>query len=181
MSANVGVIYATKDYLGVGKRLLIDVVDTMVATVASSLLTLLLIMIWPWESTGGLAVLLLLSSIWFAYFVLLKRSRFRTLGYRLAGAKIVNLQGETPSIGSLLIRLLFVVGGPANVVFDLFWIPSDENRQAIRDKFAHTYVVRTAALPTGSGPLVYRTYNMLGTTFYFLEIRRDVAAKVPPG
>jgi uncharacterized RDD family membrane protein YckC len=171
----VGAIYDIKDFLGVGKRLLIDVVDALVATVTSIILTLLLVFTWPWENSVGLVVLGLWSAVWLAYFVLLKRSRFRTIGYRLARAKIVNLQGETPSIASLLIRLLFVVGGPANFVLDLFWIPSDECRQAIRDKFAHTYVVRNSAVPVGSAQLVYRTYNMLGTTFYFLEIRKEAA------
>lgn len=173
MSANIGVVYAAEDYIRVGKRLLIDVVDVLVATIVSVLLTLLFVAIWPWRNSAGLIVLGLWATVWFAYLVLLKRSRFRTLGYRLAGAKIVNLQGQTPSAASLLIRLLFVVGGPANFVFDLFWIPSDECRQAIRDKFAHTYVVRNSARPVGSAQLVYRMYNMLGTTFYFLEIRKD--------
>ena len=175
MSENVGVVYATDDYIGVGKRLLIDVVDMLVATVASVLLTLLFVLIWPWRNSAGLIALGLWATVWLGYLVLLKRSRFRTLGYRLAGAKIVNLQGQTPSVASLLIRLLFVVGGPANFVFDLFWIPSDECRQAIRDKFAHTYVVRNSAVPVGSAQLVYRTYNMLGATFYFLEIRKEAA------
>jgi len=107
----------------------------------------------------------------FAYFVLLKRSRFRTLGYKLCGARIVNLQGDRPSVYSLTIRLLFAVFGPLNLLLDLIWIPTDECRQALRDKFAHTYVVRFNAAPEGRGTVVYTTYFILGWAFLFPEIK----------
>ncbi len=170
-SDRVGVYFEEKDYAGVGRRLFIDCVDTSAAIVVSVLLTFLLLAVWPHEESFGVVLPIGWTAIWFSYFVVLKRSRFRTLGYILGGARIVNLQGERPSILSLLARLLFVVGGPANFLIDLFWIPSDPCRQAIRDKFAHTYVVRKDAVPAGSGTIVYRTYAMLGTTFLFREVK----------
>jgi uncharacterized RDD family membrane protein YckC len=170
-TAIVGVFYRQEDYISVGKRLLIDTVDTIVALVASLAITLLLVLIVPEGEMLGTGILATWVAIWIGYFVLLKRSRYRTFGYMLAGARVVNLQGEVPSIASLLGRLLFVVGGPANFLLDLVWVSSDPARQAIRDKFAHTYVIRKAAVPTGTGTIVYRTYNMFGTTFLFQEVK----------
>ena len=166
-----GVYFAVDDYVGVGRRLLIDLVDTTVVLVASVALTFALVTVWPHDPSLGGALFALWVTIWFFYFVILKRSRFRTIGYILGGARIVNLHGERPSIPSLIGRLLFVAGGPANFLIDLLWIPSDPSRQAIRDKFAHTYVVRKDAVPIGTGTIVYRTYIMLGTTFLFQEIK----------
>ncbi len=151
--------------------MLIDFVDALVATVTCIVVTIVLAVFVT--NTSFLRATIALTWIlgWFAYFVLLKRSRYRTLGYVMAGARVVNLQGERPSILSLVGRLLFVAGGPANFLIDLLWISSDPSRQAIRDKFAHTYVVRKTATPEGSGRIVYRTYNMLGTTFLFQEVQ----------
>ena len=44
-------------------------------------------------------------------------------------------------------------------------------RQAIRDKFAGTYVVRLDATPAGSAPIRVRTYMFWGMTFLFREVR----------
>jgi uncharacterized RDD family membrane protein YckC len=116
-------------------------------------------------------LLLLCGAVWFAYFVLLKRSTFRTLGYRAAGAQIVNLQGGRPTIPSLLARLFFAFVGPLNCLIDLFWLTGDANCQAIRDKFAGTYVVRQHASPAGTGAIVVRTYMFWGMTFLFREVK----------
>jgi uncharacterized RDD family membrane protein YckC len=166
----IGVFYRRDDYIGAGKRLLIDFVDTVVATGVSVLISAALIVLVPDDNVVYAGIALTWVVIWLAYFVLLKRSRFRTLGYLIMGARVVNLRGERPSVASLLARLLFVVGGPANFLIDLFWITSDPCRQAIRDKFAHTYVVRNAAAPLGTGKIVYRTYAMFGTMFLFQEV-----------
>jgi uncharacterized RDD family membrane protein YckC len=168
-SEQFGVFYRHEDYVGVWRRLSIDVVDTLIALGVSLLTTVPLFLILPADRAAGIA-LASWSLIWFGYFVLLKRSRFRTLGYIIAGAQVVNLMGERPSILSLVGRLLFVVGGPANFLIDLLWISSDPSRQAIRDKFAHTYVIRKDAKPLGTGRIVYRTYVMMGTTFLFQEV-----------
>ncbi len=166
----IGVFYRREDYLGVGWRLLIDIIDTLTALIFSLFATIVLLLLLPANRAAGITVLAAWLLLWFGYFVLLKRSRVRTLGYILARAQVVNLRGERPSILSLLGRLLFVVGGPANFLIDLLWISSDPSRQAIRDKFAHTYVIRKGATPLGTGRIVYRTYVMMGTTFLFQEV-----------
>jgi len=166
-----GVYYITSDYLGVCRRLVIDLVDAVIAGLASVSFSLVVSLFVSDDNALGLAVLITWAAVGFAYFVLLKRSRVRTLGYRLARARIVNLRGEVPSVAALTIRLLFVIFGPLNLLLDLFWIPSDPSRQALRDKFAHTYVVRDASKPAGKGEIRYATYTILGGSFLFQEVR----------
>jgi len=150
---------------------LIDIIDIPVALVFSALALGALTIIAPAAADSRGAVLLLLGCVWFAYFVVLKHSRVRTVGYMVAGARIVNLKGERPRMASLLARLLFAVVGPFNFLLDLLWITGDPNRQALRDKFARTYVIRTHASPAGAGTIVHRTYMVWGMTFLFQEVK----------
>ena len=118
----------------------------------------------------GLVVVVL---VWTGYFVFLKASPYRTLGYVLGRARIVNYRGQRPGIPRLMGRLLFVIGGPMNFLFDALWLTGDKNRQALRDKFASTYVVRHEAVPVGWGRVRYRTYTFWGMTFIFREVDRQ--------
>ena len=171
----MGAYFIREDYLGVARRLLIDVVDLPVAVALTALALGLARLVAPGLDVEGV-LLLLGGAIFFAYFVLLKRSRFRTLGYILAGARIVDLRGGRPGILRLTARLLFALAGPLNFVFDVLWLAGERDRQALRDKFAGTYVVRQDAVPAGSGPIVLRTYMFWGMTFLFKEV-----ARVDPG
>ena len=168
-----GVYFSPGDYAGLWRRLLIDAVDFPVVLVLSTL-------VLAAANTLGLqfpgSSLLLLVGVWFGYFVVLKGSRYRTPGYVVARARIVNLGGDPPGIGSLTLRLAFVVGGPINAIFDLLWLSGDPDRQALRDKFASTYVVRQAAVPAGTGPIRFRTYTFWGMTFLFREVARVAKA-----
>ena len=171
-STQHGVYYAGDDYAGFWKRLLVDVVDFTVLIFTVIAITVVV----PFLLPGGLSVLPHIFfwsalAVGFVYLVLLKRSQFRTLGYMVAGIRIVNIQGQRPSIWSLTIRALFAVFGPLNVLVDILWITSDERRQALRDKFAHTYVVRDSAAPAGKGAIVYAPYTIFGVNFLFVEVR----------
>ena len=157
--------YRPEDYLGVMRRLLIDFVDTGVALTISLILSFVTWLIAP------VVIPFVWIAVWISYFVLLKGSRFRTLGYVLAGAKIVDFSGQRPRYRKLFGRLAFVVLGPANFLIDLCWISSDPSHQALRDKFAHTYVVRANAVPAGTGRIVYPTYMAFGWTLMFAEVR----------
>lgn len=165
------VYYRPEDCVGVMRRLLIDFVDTGVAVMISIVLSLFTRAVSPVYEIAALAVWLTWIAVWFAYFVVLKGSRFRTLGYVLAGARIVDFSGRRPGYLRLLGRLAFVVLGPANFLIDLCWVSSDPSRQALRDKFAHTYVVRKNAVPAGTGRIVYPTYMTFGWTLMFAEVQ----------
>jgi len=176
-SSEYGVTYLPADYIGVWRRVAIDLVDVFVAIAISLAATIVLSLIISDDDRLVLATFVAWVAVWFAYFVLLKRSSFRTLGYILGRARIVNLQGTTPSIASLFLRLLFAVLGPLNFLFDLFWIPSD--RQALRDKFAHTYVIRRFASPSGTGQIAYIPHTILGWSFIFQEVRQSQDVEPP--
>jgi hypothetical protein len=178
-----GVYYRREDYVGVWRRLLIEGVDFGVAFALSAGLSILLlaILIPPDISTESQEfadrltwiLLTVWPAVWFFYLVILKRTRIRTLGYLIGRARIVNLRGGPPGIGALTIRLAFATIGPINLIIDLFWITGDENRQALRDKFAGTYVVNKGAQPAGKGPVVYRSYSLL-FNFLVREVQRPV-------
>jgi RDD family protein len=173
--AERGVFYAITDYAGLMRRLFIDLVDFIVAMAISVVML---------KATASVAPDLLdvprlrlgaLAAVWISYFVLLKASPYRTLGYVVGRVRIVNYRGERPGIPRLVGRLAFVLGGPLNFLFDAFWLTGDENRQALRDKFASTYVIRQNAVPAGWGRLRYRNYTCWGMTFMFREVQRVVA------
>jgi len=176
-TADEGVLYQAADYAGFWRRLAIDLIDVAVVAVLASVILALFVNDEQLVDTDAeklieLVFPLVALPVGFAYFVLLKRF-FRTLGYIVCRARIVNVQGMRPSIYALTIRLLFAVFGPFNVLLDLIWITSDRYRQALRDKFAHTYVVRSVAVPTGHGRVVYRSYYVMGASFLFAEIEAN--------
>ena len=167
-----GVYFKPEEYAGFFRRLFIDIIDIVTAILVWFCLASLAI-VFTDERLAKAIVLLLFPTVWFSYFVLLKRSSIRTLGYKLGAARIVSLQGSHPGIPSLTLRFLFSVFGPLNFLFDLLWIPSDKHRQALRDKFAHTYVVRADAKPAGHGRIVYCSYHVLGASYLFQEVRPE--------
>lgn len=166
-SADSAVFFNDRDYVGVGRRLLIDAIDAGLVWLVSVVLTSVLGL---WTSPLIIAIWV---PLWFGYFVVLKRSRFRTLGYLAAGARIVDMRGQRPGYLALTARLLFVVAGPVNFLLDLLWVSSDPCRQALRDKVAHTFVVRAGAQPVGAAKVVYRTYTVFGGTLIFAELLPD--------
>jgi uncharacterized RDD family membrane protein YckC len=127
---------------------------------------------WDVSSYLPHIIFVILILIWFSYFVLLKHSKFGTVGYRIGHVRIVNLQGNNPSVYSLTLRLIFAVIGPLNILLDLLWIPSDPHRQSLRDKFASTYVVKRNAQVAGRGEIIFRKYSIFGWNLLFQEVDR---------
>lgn len=166
------VIYRTSDHIGTMRRLIIDTVDTALVVILSVIPTIVAFIALDAEE-AALVMLAMWAVVWILYFVVLKGSRFRTPGYVVAGARIVNLHGQRPGYLPLLGRLAFVVLGPFNFLVDLLWVSSDPRRQALRDKFAHTYVIRKDAVPVGTSTIVYRVYMIFGMTLLFAEVRAD--------
>ena len=173
------VYFAREDYAGFWRRLAVEVVDILVAL---GLLVALAFLFTVTPHRGRVSVELVFLAwgvVTFWYFVILKHLGWRTAGYHLGGVRIVDACGQVPGFTSLSLRLLFGVMGPFNVLVDMLWIPSDPWRQSLRDKLAHTYVVKANAKPAGPGRLVYRNYHMLGSTFIFQEIQPGKVADAP--
>ena len=174
MKAEEGVYYAKEAYAGFLLRLLVELIDIAVASALCFLFGFgMLVCPLPIEPFTPLFAYALFTGwilIWFAYFVPLKGSRFHTLGYRIGKIRIVNLQGNAPSVYSLTLRLIFAIIGPLNILLDLVWLTSDPNRQALRDKFAHTYVIKRDAEVAGGGKIVYQRFSILGWNLLFPEV-----------
>jgi uncharacterized RDD family membrane protein YckC len=158
------------------RRLFIDAIDTAVAVILSVTLSMAVVII-PNQEIAYLAM----NGIWclvaILYFVVLKGSRFRTVGYAMARARIVNFRGERPGYLALAGRLAFAVFGPVNFFIDLLWVSSDPRRQALRDKFAHTYVIRQNAVPIGTSPVVYLVYTVFGGTLLCAEPQEELQCR----
>jgi uncharacterized RDD family membrane protein YckC len=165
MDTATGLYFRTEDYAPLWRRFMIDIIDGLTAGIVCTALTAAF-----WGFTSVNLILCVWATIFFAYFVILKRSKFGTVGYRLGVVKIVGLNGQVPSVGSLTLRLLFMSLGPMNYLVDVMWLSTDLHRQALRDKFAQTYVVRKAAQPIGKGRVVHRYCHILGYNFLFREI-----------
>jgi uncharacterized RDD family membrane protein YckC len=158
-----GIYYFPQDYAPLWRRILVDLVDIVVLIF---LWLPVLFFVLP-ELDRAIAVC---AAVAFVYFVPLKRSRFRTVGYRIGGVRIVGMDGGTPSYWALTVRLVFAFFGPLNWLLDLAFLSGDPHRQAVRDKFARTYVVRKTAVPAGEGRVVYRYYEILIYNFLFREV-----------
>jgi len=174
--ADLGVYFRREDYAPFWLRVVIDIVDGATFGIWCIAVGALAFAINASPRTGLNAAVLLWVVSAFLYFVILKRSSFRTLGYRICEVKVVALDGGVPSYGSLFLRVMFSIFSPLNWL-DLIWLSSDPHRQALRDKFANTYVVKTKAQAVGGGRVILRPYEILFFNFLFREVEKSPAPK----
>jgi uncharacterized RDD family membrane protein YckC len=172
-SLRPAVWFFPSDYAGFWRRLAIALADSAVIAVVLLVATTTVVLLDPAEELSD-ALLAWLIPGWllliYGYFVVLKCSRFTTVGYRLAGVRIVDSLGRRPGLSALTLRLSFGLIGPLNVILDALWIPFDRHKQALRDKFANTYVVKATAEPAGPARIVFRTYDVMGMSFVFQDV-----------
>jgi len=175
-SLGSGVYFASQDYVGYWPRLIILMVDLLVLLIASAaILTLGLLAI---ETNEGLSLGFCLIGIWL-YLVPLKRSRLGTLGYRLAGCRLVTLQGSRPSLLTLTARLAFWGFGPSNLASDLVWCGIDQEGQTIRDRFTGVCVVKRHAQPIGEAPIHMAYYTVMGYSIFLPRVMRPTTEPMP--
>jgi len=171
--SRAAVWFFPSDYAGLWRRLAIELADLIAIVILMTGIAAAAIVLHPAERPDDR----MLAALWlcwlaciYGYFVVLKRSRISTLGYRLARVRIVDPYGRPPDLEALTLRLLFGLAGPLNIVLDALWIPFNRHRQALRDRLAHTYVVKASAEPAGAARVVTRTYSVLGLSFAFEDI-----------
>lgn len=162
-----GVYFAPHDYVGLGPRIPIFIIDSNVLVAVICFVTfawLTLIGGHPNELT-----MLLGFCIWL-YVVPVKRSKTRTLGYWLLGCRLVTLQGNRPSLLKLTVRSMLWVFGPFNFLFDLIWCSIDEDRQSLRDRFTSMCLVKNHAQPIASGAIHLAYYNAASWNLIFPHV-----------
>lgn len=178
---DIGVYYNINDYASLLKRIIAAGTDTLVLIVFIVIVSIIWSLIfmpptleiqaeydWPFNPAYIFCFYLLNA---YLYLAILKRSAIRTFGYRITKIKIVNMKGKRPSLLQMTWRFLLIFG-PIHILVDLFWLGGDDDRQALRDKFARTYVVAVDSSPEGSGPFVFANYNFLSFFFIFREVKR---------
>jgi uncharacterized RDD family membrane protein YckC len=166
-SLGMGVFYAPDDYVGLGRRFIILVVDSLVLAFMMTCLAIVWLIL-----LGGPPAGFTIASIgvFWIYEVVLKRSTTRTVGYRLTRCRIVNLQGQRPSLFALTFRSLLWMLGPFNLLFDLMWSGIDDDRQTLRDRFAETCLINENATPIGTGE-IHLAYFDIGTlNLYYARV-----------
>jgi uncharacterized RDD family membrane protein YckC len=174
-----GVFYALNDHAGLGRRLLILVIDGLVLYVGYLASKAAL----GWGALGSASPYvgaLGFATFCYLYLAVLARSRFGTLGYAVASVRVVDLTGARPSLACMSFRTAFALLGPLNVLLDLLWVGNDSNRQALRDRLPGTYVVRKGAVPAGVGPQKCVLIWFLGYGFIVREVGRR-APSIPLG
>jgi uncharacterized RDD family membrane protein YckC len=169
-----GVYYALHDYAGLGRRLLILIID-------GGILFMVFLAVMICYSLAGAGPLssfhlyaIAYATCTFLYLAVLGRSRFGTIGYALTSVRVVDLRGQRPPLSCMLFRTLFAVLGPLNALLDLIWLGGDNDRQALRDKLAGTYVIRRGAQPLGTG----LQKHVMITFGYWSFLVREVSRKV---
>ena len=167
-----GVYYDPSAYAGLGRRLLILLID-MIGFILLYALLLIAFTYLPESDIAAHAMSISCIVLSILYFAILKRTSIGTLGYIITGVRIVDLTGHQPSIGRMLYRTLFMLIGPLNLFLDLFWVGNDREKQSLRDKFAGTYVIRKNAPISGRGQIAFSTYTCFGYSFIFKEVSHD--------
>ncbi len=169
-SLGSGAYYEMDDYAGLMRRVAVLLIDALVLLgIGGGLVVGLTVIFLIIDSTYDPSWLFFLGwivMIWL-YLVPLKRSRFRTVGYRLLRLMIVTTRGERPSLSIMTFRMLMWLYGPFNILNDLLWLGADTERQSLRDCFAGTYVVRNGATPIGYAPMHLARYNGAGLTLAY--------------
>lgn len=157
-----GVYFAAEDYIGLGPRIIIVFVDTVVLVLIVWVLLLLWLYLVGDDGDGMFAGVVAFAG--WLYLVPLKRSVFRTIGYQLMGVKLVNLQGQRPSLLLLTLRSLLWIYccAPVTFLFEFLWCTVDSDRQSIRDRIANTCLVKNNATPIGTGEVHLAYYFSLG-------------------
>jgi len=168
-----GVSYKSSDYAGLWRRVAIAFIDI------AFLFLLFFIMANLWFSLNPESESLPDNSLWFAflasylYLGVLKASRFRTLGYIMAGVRIVDLKGCKPSWFKMFFRYVLMIAGPVDLILDIIWLTGEETRQTFRDKYVGTYVINKTAQPISQGPIVKKEMNVMGLHLLFPEVRNE--------
>ena len=90
------------------------------------------------------------------YHMALRRTRGGTLGYRVAGIRLVNSENMSPSWRVLIKRFFLgmLLAGPFGASY-LLCLKSPK-RQALHDRLCNTWMVRSKATPAGPGTEVHR-------------------------
>jgi uncharacterized RDD family membrane protein YckC len=172
-----GVYFAPGDYAGFGRRLVSGLIDAAVVYAAWLVVWVAVALARSLLALPKHAVIVSMTGGWFVlgflYLVVLKRSALRTLGYRAAGIRVIDLRGGPPSLFRMSLRTGLLLLGRGFMLIDLAWLlgRGSADGQKITDMLAGTYVVRAGARPEGHGRIVAAYYGMLSHFLICPQVR----------
>ncbi len=128
--------------------------DGFVITVATYLINLILTPVYP-EVTDLKSLVPLIGISIATYFAisilyyLISWVKFdgATIGKKLAGIKIVRVDGSPITVGTAIMRIIGYGISALVIGLGYLWVIWDKNKQGWHDKIAKTYVVKTGAEP----------------------------------
>lgn len=171
------ILYRREDYVGPFRHLLIFAVDSCVLYFLLVALTLIAIPIGDLITTNPMPIVALLWLIlsW-VYLAVMKPSRFRSVGYWIADARIITIYGKPPSPGQMTMRLIWaamywVPYFTVSIFTDLIWTTMNDERQMLRDLIVGTRMIRHHAKPVGVGKVSRCLLTGLGITVFYAIIR----------
>jgi uncharacterized RDD family membrane protein YckC len=183
-SPESGVVYRREDCAGFFRRCLVTAIDGFVLLSAAALgipLGALWFVFDPQLKGFWLLYFLLWSIFAYLYLVIPGPTKIGTLGFILAGVKIVDLRGRQPSFLRMTLRFFllgFALWSPIYILLDLLWLGADGCKQTILDKATGTYLVRKDALPPLAGVQITVPYQFFGLSLMFPEVKvgREIQA-----
>jgi uncharacterized RDD family membrane protein YckC len=130
---------AAGEYVGFWIRFAAAIIDTLVVYLASSVLSFILsYFLFP----GWYGGLFIVPPFLLLYYWLFTGLKGQTLGKRVLGIKVVNVQGDRPELGvSALREVLGKLVSCIALCIGFLWIIFDGQKQGWHDKIANTYVV----------------------------------------
>lgn len=174
--------YDPRDYVGIGKRLIVLLVDSVVLILLGQAIGLLFhvlgLMGIVLHVPIGLFLICYLIAIW-SYLGPVKRSNFGTIGYRLLGIRLISAKGGAPSLLSMTMRMLMWMFGPFNLILDLLWVGVGSEGQSLRDCYLGTYLIKRNAKALGRAPLRTNLYTAMGCIISYPGVCRPKNPALP--
>ena len=181
-------LYRLDDYVGAIGHSVIFAIDgfvlfllctTVMAFHAAVLDSLQVESLPSYEVLGGLGCVF----VCWVYLAVLKPSRFRSLGYWIADARIVTIYGQPPSPWRMTFRLMWTALSlssyyPVSIVTDLLWTTIEDERQMLRDLITETRLIRNNAKPIGVGKISRCLFTGLGIIVSYARVREMTSDQV---
>lgn len=136
---------------GLGRRVGARLLDVLIVAIPLSLV--LSLVGWGLGGTRGQITGLLVSLLWFSYFVWFESSRGATVGKNILGIQVVGPQGGPPTTEQAMKRNAWMLLGLIPFIGGLLWlaavigimitIASGSDMQGLHDQWADTAVLRS--------------------------------------
>lgn len=114
------------------------------------------------------------------YYTVVRRLRGGTLGYRLAGIRLVDATGNPPSLGVLAKRFVLAVIATLPLGASYALCARTSRRQSFHDRWCGTWLVRKRAVPAGRAVVAFRSVIFRTTVLNYTDVEPADAESTAP-